>query len=164
MTLRIPVSTQEPIATTQIRSPPIKRTFRRLQQDVNGDFTQRVTCPSGYAWRVFEVYVYAQYGGIDAGQYCELVMASSVGEGAATLHYAYYNAWVSNCACKSVFMIGAGGGSSQSSAAAVVPQRYYCYGLPDILLTENDYVEVRAYNFGATEDILMYVMYEQVQL
>ena len=164
MSFRFPVTTQEPLQTAAMASPSIKRVFRRLQQDVNGNLKERVVVPTGERWRVFEVYIYSQYGGIDNGQYNELVFATSTGETAATVHYAYFNTWVSKTACKSVFLIGAGGGSSQSSAAAVVPQRYYCYGLPDIVLEGSDYVEIRAFNYGATEDILIYVMYEQVQL
>jgi len=160
MSFRFPVSTQEPVHVDGPRH--IRRSMVRRYVDVNGDLSVEFEVPAGQRWRIINILTDCVYGAVAQNQRVEVELDTA--EPDETGNLLWFCVFGAHQANTHVFTsLSPHGYGTTSAILAVGGARYYtAYGMPDVILDEFSTIELRAYNFTATDDLVFWMSYEEI--
>lgn len=164
MSLRIPVTTQEPQQTRELRGEMRMRAANA--PNAGGSGTLLLTVPLGHRWRIVAMQTRVQYDtGADTNQYVTYGMNAP--QAVATGQRSYFSAWdctyiLPTTIYHLVAFAGADSNITDVISAVGVTERYKTRPLPEIWLEPDSQVYWGWNNFGAGDDGTFYIVYEEI--
>ena len=161
MSYRIPVSTQDPVNVKPMGN--IRRTIRRVHNNVNGDLSVTFTVPMGKAWRVEGIIITENFdAAVPATVETEILYHTDAPGGSGNLISIIELPDFAELVCSVMLGIGFPYASYAYNSGAETNARMILAPLVDTILYGGYDVQVNVYDFGANDDLVVYLTYSEV--